>query len=342
MNVNTAVWQVPIYRYLGGGYLPLMVAGRERLVAANVFLRDVIRGGELGLSYPFNTYRRLELNTLGVHYQSKVLYRGVDLETYEPVEVDQDNGGFSYVQPQAALVFDNTLFGWTGPIVGRRYRLQISRTLGGLGFTEGLIDFRNYVNFRQKIVLATRLTGLSRSGSDSERFALFWGGPYFIRGYDYNSFRPGGRECTESGSGPGESLSRCPTRDQLVGSSAAFLNAEVRFPLLTELQIGFLGNFPPVDAVAFFDGGVAWDERVCGSYDYRRADRCAPGYSHPVRVTWSRTADEDPFLVREPLFSYGLGMRINIFYTVIRIDYAWPISRPQRNGILSFSFGPSF
>ena len=87
---------------------------------------------------------------------------------------------------------------------------------------------------------------------------------------------------------------------------------------------------------------IAWDSNVCREYDYTRRDNCAPGQSENVRVKWRRGPGDDPFLVREPLFSYGLGLRINVFYTIVRLDYAWPVNRPDRGGVLSFSFGPSF
>jgi hypothetical protein len=342
-NLSAALWQVPLYRYLGGGFFPLDIGGEQREVAANIFLRDVIRGGQVGLSYPFSTFRRIELNLTGVNYQSDILYRGLDLLSGQPIEIDQSTNGFSYVQPELAMVFDNSLFGWTGPIVGRRYRVQVSRTIGDIQFNEALVDFRNYMNWKQRVVFATRLVGLTRFGGQAERFGLFWGSPYYIRGYDYNSFRPTSDECEDSRQwGEETSLSRCPVRDQLVGASAAFINAELRVPVITELQIGFLGSFPPVDAVAFFDGGVAWDGRVCALVDYSRADNCAAGASREVRVTWDRKAGEDPFLVREPLFSYGVGLRVNVFYTVIRVDYAMPLNRADRSGMFSFSFGPSF
>jgi Tol biopolymer transport system component len=342
-NLHAALWQMPLYSYLGGGYFNLDVRGEERPVAANVYRRDVIRGIQLGVSYPFSMYKRLELNATGVDYSSQVLYRGLDMYTYEPLEVDQEVDGLTYVQPEIALVHDNSLFGWTGPIMGRRYRAQISRTIGDLSFNEAMLDFRNYTNYKQRIVLATRLTALTRFGGDAQRFGLFWGGPYYIRGYDYNSFDAGATECTASRNfGNETSISRCPVRDQLVGASAAFLNAEVRFPLFTELQVGFVGAFPPVDAVAFFDGGAAWDAHVCSTYDYRNPDGCAVGEKQNVSLVWDRKPGQDPYLVREPLFSYGLGLRINVFYTVVRVDYAWPVNRPDRSGILSFSFGPSF
>jgi outer membrane protein assembly factor BamA len=136
------------------------------------------------------------------------------------------------------------------------------------------------------------------------------------------------------------SLSRCPVRDQLIGSSAAFMNLEMRVPVITELQIGFLGNFPPVDAVAFFDGGLAWQDQICTATDFTRSDQCAVGET--VQVVWDRKPGQDPYLFREPLFSYGVGLRVNVFYTILRFDYAWPLNRPDRSGIFSVSFGPSF
>jgi outer membrane protein assembly factor BamA len=284
----------------------------------------------------------VELNATAVTYSSDVLYRGFDALTYEPVEIDQKVQGFRYLQPQAALVFDNSLQGWTGPIFGRRYRAQFGRTIGDMNFNEAMLDFRNYTNWRQRLVLATRFVGLARFGGDADRFGLYWGGPYYVRGYDYNSFNPVGDECRDSRSYGSElSISRCPMRDQLVGASAAFVNSELRLPIITELQLGGIGAFPPIDAVAFFDGGVAWDRSVCRTFDYGRRDGCAAGERLPVSLVWDRKAGQDPYLVREPLFSYGVGLRINVFYTVLRIDYAWPVNR-ERGGMWSFGLGPSF
>jgi len=301
----------------------------------------VIRSAQGLVSYPFSPFRRVELGVSGVYYKSDVLYRGFDPQTYEPLQLDERIGSVGYFEPSAAIVFDNSLFGWTGPVYGRRYRLQVSRAMGGLTFTEGLLDFRNYWNIRQAVVFATRLVGLTRFGQDADRFSLYWGGPYFLRGYDGGSFDLDGDECQDSRYYTGEgSLSRCPVRDQLIGSSAALMNVEVRVPVIKELQIGFLGNFPPVDAVAFLDGGMAWDNQVCLVADYRRSEQCSSG--QPVHVVWDRKPGQDPFLWREPLFAWGFGLRVNVFYTILRLDYAFPLNRPDRGGVFSISFGPSF
>lgn len=342
-NLGISISQIPLYRYLGAAYVPLNVDGVARDAVADIFLRDVIRSANLVISYPFSTYERLEIGASGVYYKSDVLYRGYDQYTGEPLQENDRLGQLQYLQPMAALVFDNSLFGWTGPIFGRRYRLQVSRTVGDLAFTEALLDFRNYVNYKQKIVFASRFVGLTRFGSDADRFSLFWGGPYYIRGYDGGSFNLGSDECVNSRYYGGQaSVSQCPVRDQLIGSSAAFMNLEMRVPVIKELQVGFLGNFPPVDAVAFFDGGLAWDSKVCLATDLSQTDQCAANQSLPVHVVWDRKPGQDPYLWREPLFSYGVGLRFNVFYTVLRLDYAWPVNRPDRSGIFSVSFGPSF
>ncbi len=340
-NFGFAIEQTPLYRYFGTYETNLDSDGQTRDVIANVFVRNVIRSGEALISYPFSTFRRFELGASAVSYKSDILYRGYNALTYDPVQVDSRIGSLSYVQPMAALVFDNSLFGWTGPVLGRRYRLQFSRSLGDLTFSEALADIRNYWNVKQKVVFAARFVGLSRFGGDADRFSLYWGGPYFLRGYDGGSFKPSGSECeasqTYSGNG---SLSSCPVRDQLIGSSAALANFEVRVPVIKELQIGFLGTFPPVNAVAFFNGGLAWDKEVCLQSDYTRTDSCVD--AQKVHVVWDRKPGQDPYLWREPLFSWGLGLRINVFYTVLRLDYAFPMNRPDRGGVFSLSFGPSF
>lgn len=343
-NFGIAAEQVPLYRYLGADFFDIdLGGGRTERVVADVLLRDVIRTAQGLIAYPFSTFRRLELGASATYFKRDLMYRGQVLRTREPIQRDERLGDAWYFQPSAAIVFDNSLFGWTGPIYGRRYRAQVSRSLGDFEFSEAFVDFRNYLNWKRRVVLASRFVALSRFGGDSDRFALYWGGPYFIRGYDGDSFDVRSAECAESRFyGDGTSVSPCPVRDQLIGSSAAFMNLELRFPIITELQIGFLGNFPPVDAVLFFDGGVAWDNQICLQADFTRADECAPGQRQDVRVVWDRKPGQDPYLFREPLFSYGLGLRFNIFYTVLRLDYAFPVNRPDRSGVFSISFGPSF
>ncbi|HEX6938430.1 MAG TPA: BamA/TamA family outer membrane protein [Longimicrobiales bacterium] len=338
-NFGIAASQIPLYRYAGPYLGDINLDGQPQTILADQFVRDVYRSVEGVMSYPFSTFRRLEIGATGAIIQRDLVLRGVNLSRGEPLDEDIDLQDWKFFQPMAALVFDNTYFGWTGPIIGRRYRIQLSRSIGDFNYNEALIDFRNYLNFKRRVVLATQFFALTRVGTDADNFWLYWGGPYFLRGYDGDSFDTRTAECNPGLGGGDVSIGPCPPRDQLIGSSAAMLRTELRFPIITELQIGFLGNFPPVDAVLFFDGGLAWDNEVCIASN--PIDRSCLE-SRDVTLVWNREPGQDPVLYREPLFSYGFGLRINVFYTVLRLDYAFPLSRPDRSGVFSLSFGPSF
>lgn len=341
MNLFGGIQQIPLYRFLGSQFL---VDNAGRYLRQDVFVRDVIRQAALGVSYPFSVFRRLELSVTGAYFARDLVSQGV-YSNGEGFRESDRLGDIAYWQPAAAVVFDNTLWGWTGPIVGRRYRFEVSRTMGGLTFNEALVDLRNYISLPAGMVFATRFVTLARMGPDADEFTLYWGGAYFLRGYDGGSFDFGdaSSECRRSQASVWEgATSPCPVRDQLIGSSVALLNSEIRFPLVKELQIGFLGSFPPIDGVLFFDGGLAWSDEICFDAGYKEwGEECRNARN--VKVVWDRPAGEDPYLVREPLFSYGLGLRINVFYTILRIDYSRPLNRPFRTGgIWSLSFGPSF
>ena len=76
--------------------------------------------------------------------------------------------GVTYVQPSAALVFDNSLFGYVGPFYGRRYRFELAQTLGGWSFTQVTADYRRYDRIIGPIVLRHAACSTS-GGSDRMR-----------------------------------------------------------------------------------------------------------------------------------------------------------------------------
>lgn len=338
-NFFAGFQQIPLYRFYGSSF----TVDRGLLGRRDVWVRDVIRQAAVGVSYPLSVFRRLELSVIGAYFTEDLIEQGFR-GTGEPFRNTRRIDQIGFVQPTAALVFDNTLFGWTGPILGRRYRFQVSRAGGGLTFWQGLVDFRNYTDLGRRVVFGNRLVVLTRTGRDADMWgSVYWGGPYFIRGYDGGSFEFGpNSECQQSQNAVADGpTSYCPVRDQLIGSSVAFFNSEIRFPLVTELQLSFLGNFPPVEGHIFFDGGLAWNSEICFDPYRRWGDPCEA--SRKVSVVWDRPAGADPYLVREPLFSYGAGVRINLFFTVVGIEYSRPLNRPFREGGLwSVSFGPSF
>jgi hypothetical protein len=341
-NLGGVLFQQPNYRFLGGGRVQVeQDDGQTRDAVGSVLLRDLYRAAQARVSYPVNQFHRIEAGVSGVHFSRDLLHRGVYLDDGRQMNRGTTLETRTYVQPSVAMVYDNTVFGWTGPVLGRRYRLELSHAAGGLHFTEAMLDARNYASLGSGLVLATRLTTLTRLGPDADHFRQFWGGPYQLRGYGSGSFSAEQGECSARDG----SISRCPARDQLIGSSAAIGNAEIRMPLLQSLNLGFIGRFPPVTGVLFLDGGMAWEREVCASSDRLSPMECAEDDRRPVRTVFRRDAKDDPVLVRAPLFSYGAGVRINILYSVLRLDYVFPLSRPGfdgRRGIFSLGFGSSF
>ncbi len=320
-NVSMAYQQFPLYRFRGT--VP-SVDPTGQQVFEDRFLRDVYRMLSTELHYPFNAFQRLELSGVGffISRDSVVDRVGVGI----PGGSDRETlrlENLVFVGPSVALVWDNALYGFTGPIAGRRYRIGLGRYFGDVGITDLTLDIRNYWNLGGQFVLATRITSFSRSGPGEQEFRIYWGGPYFIRGYDGSSFNAA--ECAESGKRVRDLLTTlCPVRDQLIGSSVALASAEFRFPVFNFLDLGFVPlGLPPVDGAFFFDVGVAFN-----SLD---------------QLAWSRGPGVDPVDVRTPMAAFGAGLRVNLLQNVLRVDYAVPLDRPDhKSGVWSLSFGPTF
>ena len=218
-----------------------------------------------------------------------------------------------------AYVSDNTLNGYTGPIYGRRFRLQISPVMGGLNWVEYLADYRRYdaIIFNY-LTFATRAYASVSIGPDEEQFKKYIARPDYVRGYDRNNLLF--LSCPLIGA----SNINC-NAVQLLGSRVAVANAELRFPLVRRFELGILPvALPPLDGLFFFDAGMAW----------------AKGQ----QVYASRPTNYDVMSDRYPLRSYGFGLRLNMFnLAILRWDYAVPLDQQGgRRGFWTWSLWPSF
>jgi hypothetical protein len=187
------------------------------------YVSQVHRGGQLSVSRPFSKFSRIELagKVISVSerdFDGLLLLRETDFDRY------------LYYGPEVALVFDNVLYGWTGPKHGSRSRLSVDRAFGELLFTTAIVDHRRYFPLG-RATFATRIIAGMSEGRDSQTFRV--GGPETLRGYGYGVFR---------------------------GENVGLLNLELRFPLLESLRLGWplrigLGG---INGVLFFDGGGAF------------------------------------------------------------------------------------
>jgi Tol biopolymer transport system component len=326
LQYTTGLYQIPFYIAQGYGTRDDPANGRFEDVVA--YTRYMQRQAFATGIYPLDRFTRFELGT-----QLTNLSRTDILVTQEvnaggipiaPPEIRETEGeSATYLSPFGAFVSDNILFGYTGPIMGRRFRFQLEPTFGTYRWMEYLADYRRYdpiiFNF---LTIATRAMASISQGRDADSVLKFIGYPDWVRGYDRESYRVDRARCSQADEITGY---RC---SPLFGSKFVVANAELRFPLLRRVDIGVLPiSLPPIEGMFFYDAAVAW-------FDGQK-------------VSWKgagRNADRDPSLERSLLRSYGLGVRLNLFnFALLRWDYAIPLDNPTRDkGYWRFSLGPSF
>ena len=288
--------------------------------------RFVIRQAFVQTYRPFDRFRRAEFSLRAVN----VSRAAVDfVQFFDPVSglvfgadrVDRNLGSVNYLQPSVAMVFDNSASMWVGPFAGRRSRFEYAPALGNWTFHQFLTDYRRYDQLGGPFTFASRLIFLGRFGRDSGEFPIFLGTPELIRGYTAGSLRR--NECLTDVSG---SVSGCGALDQLIGSRIAVLNAELRFPLLRNLGLGFAPiGFPPIEGAFFFDAGLAWNGQSV------------------VVLNRSEEQNEDKDRYRSPLLSWGFSIRSNFLgFVVLRADFAKPLNRDKQGSYWTVSLGPTF
>ena len=286
--------------------------------------RFVIRDAFVQAAYPFSQFTRAELSMHGVAISDATLQVSDYYDQFGNFYGETTNtlGGVTtgYVQPSAALVHDNTLYGWVGPFAGSRWRVEVAPALGSWQFTAGTADYRRYF-FLRPFTIALRGLYFGRIGRDGDRFPIFLGSTELIRGYTAGSFQS--NECVAAVTAA--SQTGCAELDQLIGANVGVGNIELRFPLTRALVLGVLPvGFPPIEGAFFYDAGVAFNSLQ--------------------QLHWSRTASESPDDYRIPLRSYGFGIRANMFgIVVLRLDYTKPLNRPENpRAYWTLSLGPTF
>jgi hypothetical protein len=266
-----------------------------------------------------------DVNGTPVFVEQQLLQRQTnrDLQGFDPITGQQltdtkeslpAGRALSLGVGSAALVYDNSLLGATGPILGQRYRLQASPTFGSLSYVTALADYRRYFMPVRPFTLAARLMHYGRYGSDSEDQRLqplYLGWPGLVRGYRVGSFDAS--ECHPAASDP----NGCPAFDRLLGSRMVVGNLELRFPLLGALGLGsgYYGAFP-VDFTVFGDGGLAWDSA-----------------NEPALTGGARGA----------VFSAGAGLRINLLgFAIAEVNLVHPFERPDKHWVWEVNLQQGF
>jgi Tol biopolymer transport system component len=262
------------------------------------------------LSHPFSRFMRVE-GGLSYHYFSFSEWQQVNYYEFEEVS----NEDFSVVLPVTSWVYDNTVYGYTGPIDGFRQNttLIVSPGWGSkkMDFKTLKMDFRKYYKIGRYSSLAGRLTLGTSRGADKQKFYL--GG---LQNWIYGTGETDGvkdnshfRNDLLDGENDLEDVFFSefvvPVRGrrymEQVGSNVALANFEFRFPFLLALGVPEKFMISNLGSHIFLDIGTAWDK---GSE------------------------------FKESIAGFGWGMKIHMGYFLLRIDSAWDInesgySKPQ-------------
>ncbi len=313
-NLGAVAQRMP---YVTGGFSQSIqsVQGETALVEQEYIFRQINYQVSGLAEYPFSQVFRFELSGgyQYLNFDRKVRTRAVSLIDNATLINEKENlpapESLHFGRGSAALVYDSSYSGATSPVLGQRYRLEVSPMMGSIDFTEVLADYRKYFMPFRPFTLAFRFMHYGRYGpgaEDSRLYPLFLGYQSMVRGYNTGSFSA--EECGQEG---------CQVFDQLFGSKMMVANLELRFPLFNVLGIGrgFYGILP-IEFAAFFDSGLAWN-----------------------------TQDEAWFLGgdRRPVTSAGIGLRMNVFgYAILGASYVYPFDRPDKKAYFQFWFTPGF
>lgn len=191
-------------------------------------------GGNFALSFPLSKFARIEAATTIANSDKQIISGFLERKALLL------NNSLSYV-------FDNSLWGPSGPVDGSRIRLLLSYTsdikFSNVNYFTVIADYRTYFRFDYRSLIAFRSALFYNEGKEARRF--FMGGSWDLRGWNRWSIR---------------------------GEKLWLSSVELRFPLIDQINIQFpfveLG-FSSIRGALFFDSGGAWDKdykETLGSY----------------------------------------------------------------------------
>ena len=360
-NYGAAAGHIPILTaYLTQGAEPIVDGNGDVIGFAStidqIFRRIYIDQLESIGSYPLSTTRRVEVNAGFTRYAEDYEVRryysnGFGFQGGDRIDLDELEGDPIYFfQLGVALIGDNSSFGFTSPVRGGRFRVQVSPFLGSDSFARVVGDYRRYF-LASPFTFAVRGLHVGSYGATDARdnvsgtsfntsifttqylgYANYLG---FVRGYNFNNIEP--EECPPVLESVQSNSLVCPLTNQLFGTRIALTSAEIRIPLFGANGFGLI-NFPylPTELNLFFDAGLAWNEGE-NFFDLLEYDEDGIGTA----------TDENGQLVsvfkRAPVMSTGVSTRFNLFgYTVLELFYAYPFQRPEKGAHIGFQLIPGW
>jgi len=269
-------------------------------------IRDRNWGASGTVSYPFSRNTRIDFSASLIN---------IDRDRWDWERMDYfPERKMHFMLPSLAYVYDNTLWGWTGPINGSRYRVgfsyspdldgedpSVSKDLWGLDFQTVNFDARKYYHVGLDYSFAFRLSGAASFGKHPQTFFLGGVSNWINRRFEGGYIRDNIEEIYFSGFAT-------PLRGadyyEDYGNRFLLLNNEFRFPLIRQVLFGWPlpFYFSNIRGAVFLDAGAAWSDDF-----YRFIEETPDGNS-----------EFDDFHM-----GYGWGFRVNLGIFLLKWDMAW-------------------
>ena len=296
------------------------------------------------VSQPFSRYQRLDYGLSWHNINYSILEQAYN--DFNQVQYFTTySSTYSTVLPRVSYIYDNSVFGFTGPVDGFRQNSTLTVNPGygsnQIKFQTIKSDLRKYWRLGRDYTIAVRGYFGKSLGPNKQKFFL-GGVPYLLTGggetngvEDDNIFRDVILDTSNATLIHDIYFTEYawPLRGarfaERFGNTTSLFNIEVRFPFINYLALGFplkmiFGN---IRGHAFLDVGAAWDssnEFSTNKWPDRYGNNVSGNYS-----PWVSTA--------------GLGTKINLGYFLLKIEMAWDrnesgYSKPQ----WYFSLGPDW
>ena len=248
------------------------------------------------MSMPLDKFNRTDFN-MGIMNISK---ENLD----NPYEASQD---YTLLIPQVSYTHDNTLWGMTAPVNGKRYELTLyaSPKFGhnSLGFYTFTGDYRNYFKFWKDYDFVFRIAGGLSGGPNPGQFFIGGTENWINRTFENDNI-PITNAQDYAFFSPGLPL-RGYNYDVKRGSRYSIMNLELRFPLVKYFLAGPIPLlFQNILGCAFIDVGTAWnDDKSLKLFEKDQAGALG---------------------TKDLLIGMGFGARVFILYFPVKFDIAWP------------------
>ncbi len=269
-------------------------------IRRDLLFSDRFYGVSFLAARPSSRFRRWEAN-----FTQSFIDRQYYDERFLPSDRRRDNRSAAISSLELSHVFDNVLWGWTGPVNGTRYKLSLETGAspfnpGEVEFYAAELDYRRYWHFAKTYSMAFRVAGAASFGATPKQYFL-GGTTNWIGSRDLD---PTVYEVENLYFADVVTPLRGVPYYEISGDRYALVNWEFRYPVLQVLAMRFplplvISN---IRGAVFADAGAAWFGN-----DFKF------GTSEGGRT---RLAD-----VRS---GFGFGLRMNLFgLALLRWDLAW-------------------